>query len=252
MHFGPVGARRVAVVTALCALLVAPGCGGGVFEPEYEYEEELYLSLDGSATAYVHASVPALVALHGAALDPDPLARIDRDRVRAMFPGARVALSFSRRGGRRFVHARVQVDDVQRLSETGAFAWSEYRFDRDGEVFEFTQAVGSPAADVGPRGRHIPWAGEELVGFRLHLPSRVLFHNSPTGIERGNILVWRQPLAGRLRGEPVELRVQLEASSILFTTLVLFASTVAAVALTAAIAIWWIARRGRESDAPEA
>ena len=35
--------------------------GGGIFRQQFEYEEELYLQLDGSVTAYVNASIPALV-----------------------------------------------------------------------------------------------------------------------------------------------------------------------------------------------
>ena len=44
-------------------------------------------------------------------------------------------------------------------------------------------AAGQDVGDVG-------WDGEELVAVRLHLPSRVTFHNSPSReIQRGNIIV---------------------------------------------------------------
>ena len=81
------GARAPLIaLLVVCALTV--GCSGaGVFNKEYEYEEELYLSLDGSATLNVNASVASLVALRGADLDPDPRARIDRNMVRALFEG---------------------------------------------------------------------------------------------------------------------------------------------------------------------
>ena len=64
------------VVAAVCL----SGCGG-VFGPTYEYEEDLSLSLDGSAAVNVSASVAALVALRGADLDADPGAEIDRESV---------------------------------------------------------------------------------------------------------------------------------------------------------------------------
>src|SRR6185503_366037 len=158
--------------------------GSGVFKREYEYEEELYLALDGSATLNVNASVASLVALRGADLDPDPRAHIDRQRVRAMFEGegARASVSLARRDSRRFVHVSVRVDDVRQLSRLAPFAWSSYRFDRRGEQVEFRQAIGPPPA---AHGREIQWAGDELVVFRLHLPSEVVSHNSPSGrIER--------------------------------------------------------------------
>src|SRR6185369_8557635 len=108
------GFRRAAVIVALACMAVASAsCGGGsggLFPRQYEYEEEIYLALDGSATVNVNASVAALVALRGAALDVNPRARLDRARVRAFFtaPGATVTrVSLSRRHGRRFVHVGV-------------------------------------------------------------------------------------------------------------------------------------------------
>ena len=80
---------------------------------KYEYDEDVHLALDGSATVYVNASVPALVALRGASLDVDPRARLDRDDVRAFFetPVADVAsVTTSRRDNRRYVHVRIEVD----------------------------------------------------------------------------------------------------------------------------------------------
>jgi hypothetical protein len=240
--------RLLALLLLVCA--IASGCarGGGVLRPEYEYEEELYLELDGSATLNVHASVPALVALRGADLDVDPRARLDRDKVRALFaaPGADVRVSLSRRDGRRFVHASVDIDDIRHAPRIAPFAWSTYRFERTGDVYEFRQVVGrpsgTPVADVG-------WTGQELVLFKMHLPSEIVFHNSPDGVLRGNILEWEQPLAARLEGRPLELQVQLETESILFTTLMLFGTTVVAAAVTFAIVVWWIARRGRQDEA---
>ncbi len=235
----------------LIALLVvcasAAGCSGaGVFGREYE--EELYLSLDGSATLNVHASVASLVALRGADLDPDPRARIDLNRVRALFEGegAQASVSLTRRGGRRFVHVSVSVDDVRDLSRLAPFAWSAYRFERRDDTFEFRQVVGPSA---GGRGPAIQWTGEETVLFRMHLPSEILFHNAPSReVERGNILEWEQPLAERLAGRPVDVEVHLESESILYTTLLLFGSTVVAAAVALALVIWWIARRGRAGD----
>ena len=40
-------------------------CRGGILGKQYEYEEDLYLSLDGTATLVVNSSLAALVALRG-------------------------------------------------------------------------------------------------------------------------------------------------------------------------------------------
>jgi hypothetical protein len=221
-----------------------------VLKPQYEYEEELYLGLDGSATLNVNASVPALVALHGVDLPTNARARLDRDRVRALFAhqGSDVALSTSRRDGRRFVHVSVEVDDVRSLARIRPFGWSTYALRRDSDRIDFSQVVGrSSSRDVGDVG----WDGTELIAFRMHVPSEILFHNSTAGVQRGNILEWEQSLAARTRGEPLELRVQMAPESILQTTLILFGSTVVAAALTFAGVVWWLARRGRRTDVAE-
>jgi hypothetical protein len=241
---------RAPLIFVLVACAIATGCSGaGVFKQEYEYEEELYLSLDGSATLNVNASVASLVALRGADLDPDPRAHIDRTRVRALFEGegGRASVSLARRDGRRFVHVSIRADDVRQVSRLAPFAWSAYRFDRRGDIFEFRQVVG-PSANG--KGGAIQWTGEEIVAFRLHLPSEIVFHNAPSGdVERGNILEWEQPLTERLAGRPVNIEVDLESESILYTTLLLFGSTIVAAAAALALIVWWIARRGRESEA---
>ena len=58
-------------VLAVLLLAAAIGCGRGLFR-QYQYEEEVYLSLDGSATIYVNSSVPVLNALRGASFDVRP------------------------------------------------------------------------------------------------------------------------------------------------------------------------------------
>ena len=50
-----------------------PACGS-VFGKVYEYEEDMHVSLDGSADVIVNASIPALVSLRGLELDVEPIA----------------------------------------------------------------------------------------------------------------------------------------------------------------------------------
>src|SRR5512132_4288935 len=129
------------------AALVLSACAGRLLKKQYEYEEELYLGLDGSATLNVNASVPALVALRGIELNPSPRARFDRERIRSFYEGPGVtvsALSSSRRDGRRFVHVSLDVLDVRTLEHIAPFAWSTYRFAREGDLYEFKQTVGAP------------------------------------------------------------------------------------------------------------
>ncbi len=241
--------RVFAALALIAATAIACG-GGGLFRP-YEYEEEAYLLLDGTATVYVNASIAALDALRGAPFDPNPAAAFDRNAVRDYFssPVTRVPrVTPYRRSNRRFVHVRVDVDDVTRLGEAAPFAWSRYRFTREDNLYLYRQTIGAAARkDVG----HVGWTGREMVAFRLHLPSKITYHNAgPANLKRGNILVWEQSLADRLKGDPLTLDARMETQSILYRTLWLFAATFAAVAVTFALVIWWVLRRGRSAEAP--
>ena len=242
--------RRVAIALALACAATATACGGsGVFQQQYEYEEELYLRLDGSATAYVNASIPALVALRGAELNVDPRSRPERERVRAFFtaPGTRITTpTFSRRDGRRFVHVRIDVDNVRQLARVAAFAWSTYRFERQGDILVYKQTLGKSAKkDVGSVG----WSGDEMVSFKMHLPSEIPFNNSPKPVQRGNILRWEQYLADRLDGAPINIEVRMESQSILFRTLWLFAGAFLAAVTLLVLLIWLTIRKGAKQEA---
>jgi hypothetical protein len=230
---------------AVLLLAAAIGCGRGLFR-QYEYEEEMYLSLDGSATIYVNSSVPALNALRGASFDTRPDAPLDRAAVREYFttPVTRVTrVNTSRRNNRRFAHLRLEVDDVRRLGEAPPFAWSSYQFSNAGDIVTYHQTVGGAAGKPVEDAR---WTGQEIVAFRLHIPSRIVFHNAGQGNpKRGNILAWEQPLAERLRSTPLTLDARIEPRSILYSTLLLFGGTFAAVAMMFAVVIWWILRAGR-------
>jgi hypothetical protein len=239
--------RALLFATMFAATACSPG---GLFE-RFEYEEDIYLSVDGSATVYVNGSVAALNALRGASFDTSPVRPVDRAKVREFFttPVTQVAATptTSRRSGRRFVHVRLDVRDVRKLGAAPPFAWSSYSLTRADDLFLYKQrigaAAGKPIGDVG-------WNGGELVAFRLHLPSEIVYHNAgPGNPKRGNILVWQQRLTDRLMGKPLvpdpdrSLDVRMKTQSILYTTLWLFGATFAAVVAGFVILIWWILRR---------
>lgn len=236
--------KQVAVVALVGALALTAVSCREILSREYEYEEEIYLALDGSATVYVNASVPALVALRGVDLPLDPRARLDRRDVEAFYdtPVTRVTrVSTSRRDNRRYVHVRLEVEDIRRMSEAPPFAWARYRFEERDGLFVYRQDLAEAAArDAGDAG----WRGNELVAVRMHLPSRVPFHNQVRGtIERGNILAWEQPLRDRLAGAPLAIEAHMETQSILRHTLTLFAGIIGLVLLTFAGLIWFVMRR---------
>jgi hypothetical protein len=239
---------RLAFALVLVAVFASIACGN-VIARKYEYEEEVFLALDGSATVYVNASVPALVALRGVSLPLDPSARLDRAVVRDLYatPVSRVAsVTTSRREGRRYVHLRLDVDDIRRLGEVPPFAWSTYRY-LEGDTFEFAQQM---RASAGKEVGNVGWRGDELIAVRLHLPSKVTDNNSPQPIARGNILVWEQPLVERQKGAPLEIQAWMEKDSILFRTLALFGAMAVLVVITFVGAIWFVRSRNPQDPSP--
>jgi hypothetical protein len=246
---------RVRVLRLIAALWLA-AIGASCANPlarQYEYDEQTYLKIDGSATVVVSASVASLVALRGLPLDPAPQARMSSDDVRTVFEAAgcqveRVSRPW-RRNGRRFVQARLHVDDVRKAGACRALAWSRYGFDVTPGQIRYTQTVGAPSGAV-PAG--VTWDGSELVAFKFHLPSRVRHQNVrrlsdglPGETERGNILTWEQRLSDRLAGVPVDMLALTDAESILYRTVTLFAGAFGAAVLMLIGLIWWTIRRGR-------
>ncbi|HEY7791912.1 MAG TPA: hypothetical protein VIC33_15460 [Vicinamibacterales bacterium] len=246
------GRGQTAAALGLVAILLLLSACRAIPLRLYEYEEDVFLSLDGSASVYVSASVPALVALRGFDLSVDPVAPLDRAALQRLYtsPVSHVVrVTTSRRSGRRFVHLRVDVDDIRQLSTAAPFSWSHYSFRRSGSEYVYRQVVGASANRAIGAPASIGWDGTERVAFRLHLPSRITFHNAGAGnLLRGNVLRWEQPLADRLAGRPLDMQARMETQSILYRTLILFGLMLAAVAVMFAVIIWWVVRRKAPED----
>jgi len=239
--------RAAAVMLAGVVLAASIGCGRGLFR-QYEYEEEIYLRLDGSADVVVNASIPALVALRGAGLDPAPNATIDREKVRALYqsPGTTVTRVSRpwRRFGRRFIQVRLQTSNIRTLAQAAPFAWSTYRFDLKDGVYIYQQTMTAP---TGATPAVAGWNGSEIVAVRMHVPSRIRWHNAPSHEqERGNILSWEQPLRDRLSGTPIKIEVRMETESILARTLLIFGISAAAAFALLATIVYWVRRSGAQ------
>lgn len=248
--------RVWSVRLAMSLAVLAAACSNPLGR-QYEYEEQLYLGVDGTATLVIDASIPALVALRNLPLDPSSRATVERDQVQRLFvaagcQGARVGQPWTRQG-RRFVQITVEVSNVGNLASCGPASWSTFSFERhqegEREVISYRQTVGAAAG--GNPGK-VNWNGRELVGFKLHLPSRIIHHNvkrledGQNGEpDRGNILTYEQRLEDRLRGQPIEMEVRMDSQSILYRTLWLFAGAFAAAVVVLLTLVWWTVRRAK-------
>src|SRR5436190_1019555 len=262
--------RAAAVAIVLAASVAACNSRGGPLGTEYEYEEDLTLSLNGSATLVVNASISALVALRGLPLNPDPRTRGDqlKEQIQALYasPYTRVGrISAWTRHGRRFVGIHLSVSDVRALWQTAPFSWAKIELREQGEQVVFRETLSKPAAPPDALAK-AGLTGNEIVAFRLHLPARIRFQNShyldrpesrPTS--RGNILTWEQRFGQRLAGLPIAyaedrtsdvMEVRTDRASILYRTLWLFALAFATALLVIAGLIWLTIRRAPADPGP--
>lgn len=222
------------------ALLLATALRGCV---HYEYEHEFWLRVDGSGTVNVTGRPGLWTAFKGLALDEnDPEGM--KKAVRALFEGSGLEVrrvTLVRRRGQRYLFVSADFKDVNRISYTPAFPdlrvglrHESGRLQLDGSWQRPLEATG------GERDR------EGLVAVRFHLPSKVYGHrNAAEGLERGNILAWREETASALEGGRLELGADMDERSILFSTVMLFAGAVVIAVLLLAGALWAVVRRGR-------
>ena len=262
-----------AVVAALVVATVAAAltaCNGqrGPLGPEYEYEEDLTLALDGSATLIVNASVPALIALRGLPLSAELKTRGDQltTELQALYgsPYTRVGrISNWTRHGRRYVGIHLTVSDVRELPKVAPFSWAKFELREEGEQVVFRETLSRPAVapDALAKAR---LAGDDIVAFRLHLPARIRFQNShyldrpeSRPASRGNILTWEQRLGQRLDGKPIAyaadrtpdvMEARMDRQSILYRTLWLFGLAFLAALLAIAGLVWLTMRRAGHED----
>ena len=241
--------RRLPALIGLLAW--SAGCTNP-FGRQYEYEEQVFPAVDGSAEIIVNTSVAALMALRGISIGAVD-ARPDRDATREIIaksgcPVTYVGRPWSR-NGRHFVQIRLAAAQIATLSTCPLLSWSTYALEPFEDGLRYHQRVGAPSESTPPG---VEWSGQELVAFRIHVPSRVRYHNvkrledgKDGKMDRGNIGSWEQTLADRRAGKPIDIEVRMDAESILRRTLWLFAGSIVAAALTMVTIVWFVKRRGR-------
>jgi len=207
-------------LAALVAALLSRGC------LVYEYEHEFWLRVDGSGTVYVTGRPALWAAFKGlpAADDDDAT----REAARALFErsGLRVRrVTLTHRGGRPYLFVSADFGDVNRLEGSPAFPDLQLKLSREGDRLKLWGDWRRPAAasrDAGASDR------DGLMAVRFHLPSRIYDHrNAPDGVERGNIVGWRQDVAAALDGGTLSFGATMDDRSILGSTVTLFAWAIA-------------------------
>lgn len=215
----------------------------------YDYEQELWLNVDGSGSVNVTARPELWAAMKGIAGAQSADEDAARQAVRAAFEssGLRVRrVTLTHRRGRPYIFVAAEFADVNRLAGTPAFLDLDLSVRPEGDTLRldgrWSRPPGLPTPPMSER--------DGLMAVRFHLPSKIYSHrNAFAGVERGNIVGWRETVAEGLAGRPLEMGAVMDRRSILLSTVGLFAAAIAAaVALLAGI-VWWVVRKGRRSAA---
>ena len=241
----------------------------------YEYEEEVFLEVDGSGRLRVSGSSEILQALHGpngpngtttssnGRVDSTSVDRAGRAKVTSK-GGRGLERARSRVGdddeleldsvretereGRKFVHVQGRFADWNELCAHPAFADRECRLDvTDDDELELTLSLPRPEGDI-PEA--VP--PDATLALRFHFPSTVLYHNSRGDIERGNIIGWERTASEHFDATNLVVEARFERRSVLSTTVVILGTAVAVVLFSVALALFLMVRKGRRQLALEA
>jgi hypothetical protein len=211
----------------------------------YEYEHEIWLRVDGSGAVNVTGRPALWTAFKSLPLDEgDPDAMKKAARTLFERSGLRVKrVTVTKRRGRVYLFVSAEFRDVNRISYTPAFPDLRVGLRREAGRLMLDGSWQRPieALPGGERDR------EGLMAVRFHLPSKVYGHRrAADGVERGNILGWRQETAAALDGGRLEFGAEMDERSILSSTVMLFAGAVVLAVILLATALWAVVRQGRK------
>ena len=211
----------------------------------YEYEHEVWLRVDGSGTVNVTGRPALWTAFKNLPLDEgDPEAMKKAARELFERSGLQVRrITVTKRRGHPYLFVSAEFNDVNRISYSPAFPDLRVGLRREGGRLRLDGSWQRPmeALPGGERDR------EGLMAVRFHLPSKVYGHRrAADGVERGNILGWRQETAEALDGGRLEFGADMDERSILSSTVMLFAGAVVLAVVLLALALWAVVLQGRK------
>ncbi len=227
------------------ALFLAAGLSSCI---RYEYEHEFWLEVDGSGRVNVTGRPDLWAAFKGLPIDGDEDALARRARETFERSGLRVRkVDVTHRGGRAYLFVRAAFDDVNKIGGTPAFP--ELRIalrPEDGHL----RLQGAWQRPVSTRGAGARAQDDGVMAVRFHLPSRIYQHdNAAGGVERGNIVGWREDVPAALRGEELAFGAVMDRRSIFYSTVGLFAGAVALALGLLGVMVYIVRKQGQRATA---
>lgn len=226
------------LAAALLLALTFRGCVA------YEYEHEFWLKVDGSGSVNVTGRPELWTAFKGLSLADEGNGDGLRQAARTLFErsGLRVRrVTLTTRRGRRYLFVAADFPDVNRIGGTAAFPDLRLSLRPEGDRLVLDGSWSPPPRPAGPTS-----SADGLMAVRFHLPSRIYDNkNAPLGVERGNILAWRQGVGEALGGQALAFGATLDSHSILGSTVALFAAAIVGALVLLAVAFALVVRRGR-------
>jgi hypothetical protein len=216
------------------ALIAASGCA------TYEYEEEVFLEVDGSGDIRMSGSEAAVEALH----------HVDADHAASLFEADGVQIVSVReteRDLRKFVHVEARFAEWEDLCCTPAFQGRACRLVSGEDGLALHLSLPSPR-ESAPESLD----PQAILALRYHFPSTIHYHNSPGGIERGNILAWKRTLREHFAGRPLDVEVRFDRRTILEATVSIVGLAFVLVAASLGSALVLMVRKGRRQLRAEA
>jgi hypothetical protein len=226
---------------ALLVAVAVPGC------LSYEYEHEIWLRVDGSGTVNLTGRPALFVAFKGIGRAEDPEGTVTRQAVRQAFEQSGLTVrrvTLTRRRGHQYLFISADFKDLAQLASTPAFRDLKLALRKEGDQLRLDGRWARPRGGTGVA----PGDREGLMAVRFHLPSKIYEHrNAAEGVERGNILGWRQDVAAALDGGTLDIGALMDNRSILMSTVVLFVGSILLAVALLTLAFLVIARKGRQT-----
>jgi hypothetical protein len=223
------------------ALVLVAGLRGCIV---YEYEHEFWLDTDGSGTVYVTGRPELWETFKGLQGLVDAPPQEQKEMARRLFESAGLEVNrvtVTHRGGRPYLFISADFSDLSALAGNRAFPDLLVSQRAEGDSLRLSGTWRRPAGAFRSVSN-----SEGLMAIRFHLPSKVYEHqNASDGIERGNILGWRQPLSAALSGSPLEFGARSDRRSILLSTVGLFGGAIVLALATLSLVFVWVVRKGR-------